>query len=130
MDEKLQNVKYSNGQTREALLARLPVPGPGRPKETSEKKEAKKILKQYVSEYIERLTKALPLIDPVLVAKAQSGDVPAIKELNDRVLGKPLQKHDLTSAGKPMPLLGGVTVAQHGTSNDSNKETADADEED
>lgn len=81
----------------------------GRPKDTPEKKLEKRVLKELISNYQQKLAEALPKIEPVLVAKAMAGDVPAIKELHDRVMGKPQQKTDITSGGKPVPILGGVT---------------------
>lgn len=60
----------------------------GRPKETEETKLVRKAQKDLIKEYREKLTEALPLISPVLIAKALEGDLPAIKELNDRVMGK------------------------------------------
>jgi len=62
-------------------------PGGGRP-EGSKNDPVKKAIKQYIAEYQERLAEALPLIDPVLIKKAKEGDVQAIKELHDRVMGK------------------------------------------
>ena len=104
--DKQPKAKLSNGQTAEELTARLPIPGPGRPKETPEQKIEKKAIKQYIAEYQERLAKALPLIDPILIRKAQEGDVPAIKELHDRVMGKAPQRTDITSGDQPLqPIL-------------------------
>jgi hypothetical protein len=79
--------------------------GPGRPKLTPEKKAERKAVKELVAEYRHSLAEALPHLSPVLVRKAGTGDVSAIKELNDRVMGKaPL---DITSGGEklPTPLL-------------------------
>lgn len=46
-----------------------------------------------------------------LVDKAVTGDVPAIKEINDRVAGKVVQGVDHTTLGKemPAPILAGAT---------------------
>ena len=66
-------------------------PGGGRPPNSSippEQLALKKATKELITEYREKLTEALPLISPVLIAKALEGDLPAIKELNDRVMGK------------------------------------------
>lgn len=76
------------------------APGPGRPKDTPEQKIIKKATKQIIAEYKEALAEALPLIRPVLVAKAMEGDVPAIKELHDRVMDKAKQSTDITSNGE------------------------------
>jgi hypothetical protein len=46
------------------------------------------------------------MISPVLIAKALEGDVPAIKEINDRVIGKSQGNIDLTSNGETIqPVL-------------------------
>jgi methyl coenzyme M reductase subunit C-like uncharacterized protein (methanogenesis marker protein 7) len=60
----------------------------GRPKDTEEQKVIKKATKQLIKEFKEALAEALPLISPVLVKKATEGDLGAIKEVNDRVMGK------------------------------------------
>lgn len=60
----------------------------GRPPMTEEEKLFKKAQRDLIKEYKESLRDALPLISPVLIAKALEGDMPAIKEVNDRVMGK------------------------------------------
>lgn len=47
-----------------------------------------------------RVGQYVPIIMDALVAKAKTGDVPAIKELFDRTLGKPAQSLDVTSKGE------------------------------
>jgi hypothetical protein len=74
--------------------------GPGRPKETLEQKITKKATKEFIEDYKEKLAAALPRISPVLIKKAMTGDIPAIKELNDRVMGKAPQNTDLNVTGK------------------------------
>lgn len=74
----------------------------GRPPLTEEEKIVKKATKELVSEYKEKLAEALPLISPVLIAKAMEGDMQAIKEVNDRVMGKAEAKTDITSNGKDL----------------------------
>lgn len=76
------------------------APGPGRPPDTEEKKLEKKAIKQIVEEYKEKLADSLNLIEPVLVAKALEADVPAIKEIHDRVMGKAQQNVDVMSGGE------------------------------
>lgn len=49
---------------------------------------------------------------------AKSGDIVAIKEVNNRIDGMPQQKTDITSGGKPIPLLTNLNVSN----NDSNEE--------
>lgn len=74
----------------------------GRPIETEEKKLVKKATKEFIAEFKEKLGEALPLISPILVAKALEGDMTAIKEVNDRVMGKPEQRTDITTKGLPI----------------------------
>lgn len=69
----------------------------GRPKDTPESKIIKKAIKQLVAEYKEGLAEALPLIRPVLIAKAMEGDIPAIKEVHDRVMDKAKQATDVNT---------------------------------
>lgn len=74
--------------------------GPGRKPETEESRIIKKAQKELITEYKEKLAEALPLISPVLIAKAMEGDMQAIKEVNDRVMGKADSKTDITSGGE------------------------------
>jgi len=46
--------------------------------------------------------KAKPLAD-ALVKRGLEGDIPALKEIADRALGRPHQSIDHTSAGKELP---------------------------
>ena len=71
----------------------------GRPKETIQQKAVRKATKEFILEYKEKLAEALPLISPVLISLASSGDIQAIKEVNDRVMGKSPQSTDITSGG-------------------------------
>lgn len=72
----------------------------GRPPMTEEEKLKAKVQRDFVKEYKESLKNALPLISPVLIAKALEGDMAAIKEVNDRAMGKPDTKTDVTSNGE------------------------------
>ena len=67
----------------------------GRLPDTPEQKIEKKAIKEFVKDYKEKLSEALPLISPVLIKKAQEGDLGSIKEINDRVMGKPESKDGL-----------------------------------
>ena len=71
----------------------------GRPPDTPEVIIQKKAIKQIVSEYKEKLAEALPEISPVLIAKALAGDIQAIKEVHDRVMGG--VPRDLNLGGNP-----------------------------
>jgi hypothetical protein len=78
----------------------------GRPPETEEEKIAKKATKQFIEEYKEKLAESLPKISPVLIEKAIGGDIQAIKELNDRVMGKAPQSMEIGgSKDNPVQLL-------------------------
>lgn len=69
----------------------------GRPPMTPEEKLIKKAQRDFIKEYTESLKESLPLISPVLIAKAVEGDMQAIKEVNDRVMGKPKQVTDVNA---------------------------------
>ena len=58
---------------------------------TEEEKLIKKEVKDYIKEHIDSLAEALPNIKPALINKATEGDIQAIKEIHDRVMGKPIQ---------------------------------------
>lgn len=68
--------------------------------ETQEQKIIKRAIKEIVKEYKENLAESLPAISPILIAKALEGDMSAIKEVHDRVMGKPEQSTDITSGGE------------------------------
>lgn len=83
-----------------------PSPNPnGRPPETEADKIKKKATKELIAEYKEALGESLPMITPVLIAKALNGDLQSIKEINDRVMGKAEQHTDITTQGKPIIML-------------------------
>lgn len=84
-EDKTPADEYLNPETKKFKEGN---PGGGRPKETEEQKVIKKATKQLISEFKESLAEALPFISPVLVKKATEGDLQAIKEVNDRVMGK------------------------------------------
>jgi len=86
------------------------APGPGRPPETEEDKIIKKATKELIAEYKESLGEALPLIKPVLIAKALEGDMTAIREIHDRVMDKSKQPTDITSGGEKLT----VNIVEYG----------------
>lgn len=80
-----------------------PSPNPnGRPPMTEEEKLIKKAQRDFIKDYKESLKEALPLISPVLIAKALDGDMQAIKEVNDRAMGKAQQNLDVTTDGESL----------------------------
>lgn len=78
-------------------------PGGGRPKDTEEVKLLRKATKQIIAEYKEALSNALPMIEPIIIAKALEGDMIAIKEIHDRTMDKSKQ---------PTEITGDVTITQ------------------
>jgi len=77
----------------------------GRPPMTEEEKLLKKAQRDLIKEYKESLRDALPLISPILIAKAMEGDMSDIKEVNDRVMGKAETKADIKLGGGETPVL-------------------------
>jgi hypothetical protein len=75
----------------------------GRTPDTPEQKIMKKAIKEIVKEYKESLADSLPLIAPIIKAKALEGDMTAIKEIHDRVMDKAKQSTDITTDGKELP---------------------------
>lgn len=98
-EEKSQEIeKVNNGEIRDSngrFIKGVYEGGPGRPKDTEETKLVKKAIKQFISEHKQSLAEALPAISPVLIGEAIKGNILAIKEVHDRVMGKPLQETDL-----------------------------------
>lgn len=87
----------------------------GRPPETEESRLKKKAQQKFIDEYVEELSKALPLINPIQVKKALEGDMVAIKNIEDRVMGKPQQKTELTN---PDGNLKTIIIQKSGSSDD------------
>lgn len=71
----------------------------GRKPETPEEKLIKKATKEIIEEYKESLGEALPMIKPILIAKALEGDMTAIKEIHDRVMDKSKQPTEMEVTG-------------------------------
>ena len=88
--KKQSKAKLSNGNTRESLIDRLPIQGPGRPKLTEKEKvirrAEKDVVQKYIKEYEINLVEALPEIDPVLIGLAKTGNMQAITEIH-KVIG-------------------------------------------
>ena len=76
----------------------------GRPPETEQEKIKKKATKELIKEYKESLGEALPLIQPVLIAKALEGDMTAIKEIHDRVMDKSRQNVGLDGGAEGLAI--------------------------
>lgn len=60
--------------------------------------EAEKFRAILIAKVVE---KAEPLVE-ALIKKGLSGDVPALREIQDRVLGKPKEVLDVTTDGEPL----------------------------
>lgn len=90
-----------NGDKRDELGRFIPgyEGGPGRPPLTEADKIKKKATQQVIAEYKEALGEALPLIKPILIAKALEGDMTAVKEIHDRVMDKAKQPTDVKLTG-------------------------------
>lgn len=72
--------------SKEELMSRLPIPGPGRPKKTEEQRIVEKAVKDYIKEHEQGLAEALPEIRPALISQAVKGNMQAITEVH-KVLG-------------------------------------------
>ena len=90
--EQAQTVKSKGGNLTPFVKGDPRINRKGRKKETEVVKKKKRAVKILINEYVKDLAQALPTISPVLIKKAEEGDVVAIKEVHDRVLGRPLQK--------------------------------------
>lgn len=91
----------------------------GRPKEAW---TMSGILKEALEEQDETGTPYKLIINRKLRSLALQGDIVAIKEVNNRIDGQSQQKTDITSGGKPIPLLTNLNVSN----NDSDKETIES----
>ena len=94
-EEEIKPNETATIRDEKGLFLKGTAPGPGAPKQTEEDRMKKEALKKVKSEYIEKLTEALPEISPALIEKAKTGDVGAIKEINDRIFGKSPQNVSL-----------------------------------
>ena len=92
--------------------------------QTDEEKLAKKAQRETIEEYKEKLTQALPSISPILIKKAIKGDMIAIKEIHDQVMGKVMQRTDITSGGeKVVTTFNFIPNVTDTTDNKSDQET-------
>lgn len=75
-------------------------PGAGRKKapHTIEAEKAREYITKRVSEELE------PIITKA-IEQAKAGDATARRDLMDRAYGKPTESMDVTSGGKPIPIL-------------------------
>jgi len=91
----------------------------GRPPDTEADIIRKKATKELIAEYKEALGESLPMIRPILIAKALEGDMTAIKEIHDRVMDKAKQPTDVTTDGQALQIIVPQQVAEafniHGT---------------
>ena len=114
MTEETQDKASDNKPKRDSKGRLLPgntANQKGLTPETEQDKLVKKAKKQFIKDYIETLAEALPQISPALIKKAKTGDISAIRELNDRVLGKPKQNIEVE---------GELKIYQWGNGNSNN----------
>jgi hypothetical protein len=85
-------------------------PGAGRPKGSQARHTIQAItFKKALIDAV--LKEKKPLID-ALVAKAKTGDIPALREIVDRVLGRATESIDLTSGGDKLNIQISEVVAR------------------
>ena len=85
-----------NNRTKQGKFIKGTTGNPGgRPKLTQEQKIFNKATKEIVEEYRYKLEETLLKIAPVLIKMALSGDIRAIKDIEDRVLGKPKEQPEI-----------------------------------
>ena len=93
--QKLESVAIGANRRKDGTFGPGNIANPeGRPIATPEQKLLQRTIKEFIKEHKETLAASLPLISPVLIEKALGGDIPAIKEIHDRVMGKPPQEID------------------------------------
>lgn len=67
---------------------------------------------EYIKDHIIRLAKSLPKISPKLIKLAKAGDMKAIKEIHDRVMGKSITPIEVTGQdGKPIEIDLSISIA-------------------
>ena len=91
----------------------------GKPVESRETKAIRRATKELMASYKEKLAEALPEISPVLIAKAIQGDLGSIKEVHDRVFGKPNQSTEITGNAMPYQII--VEELEEKTNSENNQ---------
>jgi len=91
----------------------------GRTPDTEETKLLRKASKEIIAEYKEALAQALPMIQPVVIAMALSGDITAIKEIHDRTMDKSKQPTDITSGGEKILVMPVELISKNDTDKSS-----------
>lgn len=107
MEEENQEKPKANDYLDENGLFKSGNPGGGRPLNSTippEQLAIKKATREIIKEYKEALGEALPMIQPVLLAKALEGDMTAIKEIHDRVMDKSRQNVGLDGGGEGLAI--------------------------
>ena len=79
--------------------------GPGKPKDTEETKLKKKAIKEIIKRYEASLADILPELPAILKKKAiDDEDIHAIREIHDRVMGKPRQNIGIDGGEEDKPI--------------------------
>lgn len=116
IDLNSKNIEHLRDEKGRLLPNQPPLNPEGRPKDTPETKLIKKAAKQIIAEYKEALAEALPLIQPVLIAKALEGDISSIKEIHDRAMDKAKQPSEITGkdGGAIQVAISGMRIIKDG----------------
>ena len=99
MEQQQQNIEITGSSRDKQGRFKPGISGniEGRKPETPEEKILKKATKELIQDYKDKLAEALPKISPILIGESLKGNINAIKELHDRVMGKPPQDVNLGS---------------------------------
>jgi len=106
-----EKIKKNKGwdNLRPAKKGEVRNPNGLRGNKTEEQRKAEKLtkeaIKQLVIEYKDTLALALPKIAPALIKKAQSGNVLAIRELKETIMGKAKEQDDGGEKKLPQPII-------------------------
>ena len=110
MDKSVEKREKADRNDNGQYLPGHSLAGPGRNEQTEADIIKTKAINLLAKEYRATLANSFPDVAPALIKKALEGDVPAIRELKETVIGKAPQRQDITSGGEPLPILGNITI--------------------